>query len=140
MSGHYTTYYRRGRKNPKTKILGLGAGSVMLLDSTNFQAHGHHRSRRRPRSPYPLAHCPLLALVNQRNCLVWVRDRLNEVKHPQQVSRRLGVLLSTWAVSKMILSPNSSISPTVIQLPVSGMDDMEKTIYANSITLTYPAP
>ena len=27
------------------------------------------------------------------HCLVWVRDRLNEVKHPQQVSRRcLGVL------------------------------------------------
>ena len=46
------------------------------------------------------------------------------------------IVLSTWAVSKMILSPNSSISPTVIQLPISGMDDMEKTIYANSITLT----
>ena len=42
----------------------------MLLDSTNFQAHGHHRSRRRPRSPYPLANCPLLDLVNQRNCAV----------------------------------------------------------------------
>ncbi len=46
------------------------------------------------------------------------------------------ILLSTWAVARMILSPRSSIDPKVIRLPVDGMTEMEKTIYANSITLT----
>ena len=46
------------------------------------------------------------------------------------------IMLSTWAVSKMILSPKSRISPKVVWLPADDMSDIQKVIYANSITLT----
>lgn len=46
------------------------------------------------------------------------------------------IMLSTWAVSKIILAPKSRISPKVVWLPADEMSDMQKVIYANSITLT----
>lgn len=46
------------------------------------------------------------------------------------------IMLSTWAVSKIILAPKSKISPKVVWLPTDDMSDMQKVIYANSITLT----
>lgn len=46
------------------------------------------------------------------------------------------ILVSTWAVSRMILSPRLSINPEVKQLPAEGMNEVEQTTYANSITLT----
>ena len=46
------------------------------------------------------------------------------------------VLISCLSVAKMILSPTGSLSPTVEKLPTGEMTDVEKVIYANSITLT----
>ncbi len=46
------------------------------------------------------------------------------------------ILLSTWAVSKLILAPNINLNQKVVHLPADEMSDMEKTVYANSITLT----
>lgn len=46
------------------------------------------------------------------------------------------IMISTWAVSKIILSPKSRINPKVVWLPADEMSDLQKVIYANSITLT----
>jgi len=46
------------------------------------------------------------------------------------------IVFSSIAVARMILSNGVRVRPEVIQLSVEGMNDMEKVIYANSITLT----
>ncbi len=46
------------------------------------------------------------------------------------------IVLSSIAVGKMILTNGARVNPEVVNLSVEGMDDMEKVIYANSITLT----
>ncbi len=46
------------------------------------------------------------------------------------------IVLSSITVGRMILTNGGRVSPEVINLSVEGMDDMEKVIYANSITLT----
>lgn len=46
------------------------------------------------------------------------------------------IVFSSIAVARMILSNGARVRPEVIQLSVEGMNDMEKVIYANSITLT----
>ena len=46
------------------------------------------------------------------------------------------ILLSTWAVSRMILSPGSSVRPQLAKIPANNMSDLSKVTYANSITLT----
>lgn len=46
------------------------------------------------------------------------------------------IVLSSIAVGRMILTNGGRVNPEVINLSVEGMDDMEKVIYANSITLT----
>ncbi len=46
------------------------------------------------------------------------------------------IVLSSIAVGRMILTNGGRVNPEVIDLSVEGMDDMEKVIYANSITLT----
>lgn len=46
------------------------------------------------------------------------------------------IVLSSIAVARMILANGVRVRPEVIKLSVEGMNDMEKVIYANSITLT----
>lgn len=46
------------------------------------------------------------------------------------------IIVSTWAVTRMILSPRRRVQPTVRRIPADGLSEMEKAIYANSITLT----
>ncbi|MDE0309237.1 MAG: Na+/H+ antiporter subunit E [Acidiferrobacterales bacterium] len=46
------------------------------------------------------------------------------------------IVLSTITVARMILTNGGRVSPEVIDLSAKGMDDLEKVIYANSITLT----
>ncbi len=46
------------------------------------------------------------------------------------------ILLSSWAVGKMILTPRLKIHPRVARLPVGEMGEVLKATYANSITLT----
>ena len=46
------------------------------------------------------------------------------------------IVVSSFVVARMILSSNKKLSPAVARFPVDGMNDMEKVIYANSITLT----
>jgi len=46
------------------------------------------------------------------------------------------ILLSTMAVAKLILTPKDNLRQSVARLPATKMSDMEKSIYANSITLT----
>lgn len=46
------------------------------------------------------------------------------------------IIVSTWVVIRMILSPRMNISPKVKRISAQEMNEMEKTIYANSITLT----
>ncbi len=46
------------------------------------------------------------------------------------------ILVSTWAVSKMILAPEPKLHPKVALLPADEMSEMQQVIYANSITLT----
>lgn len=93
----------------------------------------------------------LLLVLGAISC-IWVQlisKRMNIIDHenvpihlapwrivPYWIWLLKEILLSTWAVAKMIVSPQSNISPKVIRLPVNGMTEMEKTIYANSITLT----
>ncbi len=46
------------------------------------------------------------------------------------------IIVSSVIVVRMILSPKIKLNPVVERLPAEGMSDMEKVIYANSITLT----
>ena len=46
------------------------------------------------------------------------------------------IIVSSVIVARMILSPKIKLNPAVERLPAEGMSDMEKVIYANSITLT----
>ena len=93
----------------------------------------------------------LLLSLGAASC-IWVTliarrmDVVDHEGHPvQNVSLRIlpyyiwlgkEVILSSIAVARMILSNGTRVNPEVIRLPVDGMSDMEKVIYANSITLT----
>ena len=93
----------------------------------------------------------LLLSLGAASC-IWVTliarrmDVVDHEGHPvQNVSLRIlpyyiwlgkEVILSSIAVARMILSSGARVNPEVIRLPVDGMSDMEKVIYANSITLT----
>ena len=46
------------------------------------------------------------------------------------------IIISAWAVCRMILSPKLNLVPQITTLPAKEMSNMEKAIYANSITLT----
>ncbi len=46
------------------------------------------------------------------------------------------IIISSWTVCRMILSPKLNLNPQVFSLPAEEMTNMEKVTYANSITLT----
>ena len=46
------------------------------------------------------------------------------------------ILQSNFIVARMILSPDPKLNPRLIELPTEEMNDMERVIYANAITLT----
>ena len=46
------------------------------------------------------------------------------------------ILVSSVILTRMILSPTVKLQPAVATLPTDDMNDLEKVIYANSITLT----
>lgn len=46
------------------------------------------------------------------------------------------IFVSSWTVGRMILSRDMNLHVDVGQLPVDGMNDFQKVLYANSITLT----
>ena len=46
------------------------------------------------------------------------------------------IIKSSWTVGRTILSRDLNLSVEVDQLPVNGMSDFQKVLYANSITLT----
>ena len=46
------------------------------------------------------------------------------------------IVMSSLAVARMILFRNDQVQPAVVRLSAAGMSDLEKVIYANSITLT----
>lgn len=46
------------------------------------------------------------------------------------------IILSNIDVARQVWSPNRTIEPSVLILPEEDLDDVQKVIYANSITLT----
>ena len=92
----------------------------------------------------------LLLTLGLISCLLtaYITYRMNVVDregYPAQISPRLLSYIPwlTWetiksniAVGKMILDPKMPISPSVFTVKATQPDDLGKTIYANSITLT----
>lgn len=46
------------------------------------------------------------------------------------------IVKANVAVVKAVLSPDLEVSPTMTKIPVKGMTDLSRTMFANSITLT----
>lgn len=72
-------------------------------------------------------------------------DVIDHEGHPIHLSWRLlcyipwlakETIKSNIAVAKLILDPRMPVSPEVLKVPATQQDDLGRTIYANSITLT----
>lgn len=46
------------------------------------------------------------------------------------------IILSNFSVARKILSPNMAISPRLLTVEAGQKDDLDRVVYANSITLT----
>ena len=81
--------------------------------------------------------------------VVYITNRMDEADHEGRQFEYLSwrfivylfwmvkeIFVANLIVARMILSPNTSLQPTIAKLPVDNMTNMEKVLYANSITLT----
>ena len=46
------------------------------------------------------------------------------------------IVISSWKVSRLVLTPNLAIQPTIVELDASDLGEMGQTILGNSITLS----
>ena len=80
---------------------------------------------------------------------IWIAHRMDIFDHEGQPIQNLSprlltyyvwlakeIVISSLTVAKMIVIDGARVKPEVVDLPVDGMNDLEKVIYANSITLT----
>ena len=94
---------------------------------------------------------PVTMTLGALSCLtaVYVAARMNKTDnatleyslHPVRFFGYLAylmkeIVLSNYAVAKVILRPKLSMSPRYINVPISQRSDIGKAVFANSITLT----
>jgi len=93
---------------------------------------------------------PLMLFLGLVSCIltVWLVRRFKTIDH-ESVPLQLGIgiltywiwllkeiILASWSVSKIILSPKMDLSPTIVKVKAKSRGSVGWVIFANSITLT----